>query len=671
MQITRLIVKNYRTYLDLDLDLSIKPEQSIILIGGANGGGKTTLFNAICGALYGLNIPNAAVFSRELNAGALASGGDEKDMEIKLEIHFTGKVLDQMQQYILSRSWVLIDETVRLSVMLNMNGNIIRYGAATPSAERQNSEAQVAKIIKANLPRELSEYFLFDAMSAGQKLEESQLSRIIRENIENVMGFRKYLDLAKAARRVQEVKASERLKAKAEREEYLRLTEEKRSATEMLGSMQEERRDCRAEIHSLAELVQELKKAQNQETLLKSRRDQLLGQKKEILDKESQYRAAVQDFIKELAVTIGLPQLTKNMRMEITQIVQTFDGDGSDGAASLSPEAVAVMVDRIIEFVKVRNPGTSLPQREELIKAALGSAADAFTANPWAFLEKNELAALSALIRLPRANPFVTMDIIRRELAVSIPSLAKINKQIDDLAVQMAGKDFSTLKRYEEQEALEAQLTNEIEQLESDIREKEKRIQRYDIQLQEEPDPKYEALCRLANYFELAADELLKAKKQQIEIKMRDDLNINLAAYRGVISKVELSENLRTLSFRIFHKAGNELYLDQLNAASKQVVVQVLLKALHEYGDYDPPVMIDTVMGVLDKESRSIVLEHYFPSLAHQTILLSTDSEIDPERDLEKIAAFVSAAYTLERDKEAQKTTVQTNYFGTSLEEFA
>ena len=58
MQITRLLVKNYRTYLDLDLDLRVKPEQSIILIGGANGGGKTTLFNAIHGALYGLNIPN-------------------------------------------------------------------------------------------------------------------------------------------------------------------------------------------------------------------------------------------------------------------------------------------------------------------------------------------------------------------------------------------------------------------------------------------------------------------------------------------------------------------------------------------------------------------------------------------------------------------------------------
>jgi DNA sulfur modification protein DndD len=78
-----------------------------------------------------------------------------------------------------------------------------------------------------------------------------------------------------------------------------------------------------------------------------------------------------------------------------------------------------------------------------------------------------------------------------------------------------------------------------------------------------------------------------------------------------------------------FEHSGNEVYLNQLNTASKQIVVQVLLKSLHEFGDYDPPVMIDTVMGVLDETSRATVLENYFPELSHQTILLSSDSEIN------------------------------------------
>ena len=58
MIIKRIKIKNYKTYLSLDLDLSVRSDQPIILIGGMNGGGKTTLFEAICGALYGLKIQN-------------------------------------------------------------------------------------------------------------------------------------------------------------------------------------------------------------------------------------------------------------------------------------------------------------------------------------------------------------------------------------------------------------------------------------------------------------------------------------------------------------------------------------------------------------------------------------------------------------------------------------
>ena len=42
MLIQRIKVSNYKTYLDLDLDLTVDEERPIILIGGSNGGGKTT-----------------------------------------------------------------------------------------------------------------------------------------------------------------------------------------------------------------------------------------------------------------------------------------------------------------------------------------------------------------------------------------------------------------------------------------------------------------------------------------------------------------------------------------------------------------------------------------------------------------------------------------------------
>ena len=47
MIIKNIKIRNYKTYLSLDLDLSVKSDRPIILIGGMNGGGKTTLFEAI------------------------------------------------------------------------------------------------------------------------------------------------------------------------------------------------------------------------------------------------------------------------------------------------------------------------------------------------------------------------------------------------------------------------------------------------------------------------------------------------------------------------------------------------------------------------------------------------------------------------------------------------
>ena len=144
---------------------------------------------------------------------------------------------------------------------------------------------------------------------------------------------------------------------------------------------------------------------------------------------------------------------------------------------------------------------------------------------------------------------------------------------------------------------------------------------------------------------------------------MKADLNTTLVAYENQIDRVVLSEDLSNLSFKLYHKAGNEIYLEELNAASKQIIVQVLLKSLHHYGDYNPPVMIDTVMGYLDESSRASLLENYFPKLSHQTILLSTDSEIRKTIDLPKIEDFISKRYTLVRDKENQLTQVIEGYF--------
>src|SRR5690606_29595901 len=114
------------------------------------------------------------------------------------------------------------------SVKLNMSGTVFLYGTATPAAHRIEQEAQVNKIIKANLPQELSRYFLFDAMESGNLLREDQLNRVIKENIENVMGFNKYLQMGKASENLFQHYTAQKLQVDNERRDYLSLIEVKK-----------------------------------------------------------------------------------------------------------------------------------------------------------------------------------------------------------------------------------------------------------------------------------------------------------------------------------------------------------------------------------------------------------------------------------------------------------
>lgn len=187
------------------------------------------------------------------------------------------------------------------------------------------------------------------------------------------------------------------------------------------------------------------------------------------------------------------------------------------------------------------------------------------------------------------------------------------------------------------------------------------------MQIQQEPDLKFDTLVKLRPFFDKVADSLLKKKKAQIETEMQSQLNKLLVSYKGHVARVELSDSMENFNIRLYHSAGNEISLNQLNAASKQIFIQVLLKVLRNLGDYNPPVMIDTVMGVLDNESRDALMEEYFPQLAEQTILLCTTSEIRTDSDYVKLEPFISKTYTLHRNVEEQNTTVAEGYFGISL----
>lgn len=664
MLIKRIKAKNFKTYLNLDLDISVDNDRPIILIGGVNGGGKTTLFESIYGALYGLKIYNAKQFNELLNAGALG----HEDEKIVLELHFTGRVLNEEQQYVLTRTYALNPSGHPVeSVKLNMNGTIFQYGTATPPAQRAEQEAQLNKIIKANLPQELSRYFLFDAMEAGSLLKEDQLNRVIKENIENVMGFNKYMQLAKSSENLYQAMTAQRLQVENEKKEYLDLLEQKKTKEAELNTLNLQLQDALQYSVANKELYDNLKSGLNQETTIKNKIEQTKNQIETIHKKEDLFRNELNSFVSDFEINVCLPKLTEAIKSEIALILKSKEEKLQQTNTNISVEQIEAVSKAVIRFLEQNRLIEKTVTISSIVDYVVSANANTSVVDEYDFLDYSEVKALEDLMNLKAFNQFPALQQQQIDLNLGMTQIPGLEQQIELMKAQIAGRDYGLLKGYEENEAAIKNVETRIAELNAEIAKIAKRLHAYDIQISQEPDPKYDTLGRMRAFFEDIANQLLKSKKQQIELKMKQDLNINLSAYRDVIDRVELSENLSNLTFKIFHKAGNEIYLNQLNTASKQIVVQVLLKSLHEFGDYNPPVMIDTVMGVLDETSRSTIMENYFPELSHQTILLSSDSEIRPNSDFEKIEPFVSKSYTLQRDREKQHTEVITGYFGKTI----
>lgn len=664
MLIQRIKISNFKTYLSLDLDLTVDDDRPIILIGGSNGGGKTTLFEAISGALYGLKIESKEHFIELLNQGAI----NKVKPEISLQITFVGKVLGQQQKYILKRNYILNPQGRPLeSVSLNMNGNMYVYGTMTAPKERVRAEQEISKIIKANLPQELSQYFLFDAMQSSELLKKNVFQQTIRDNFENVLGFKKYLQLKRAAEKLQQEWAEQRLEAEKEAKEYNSLCNQKEQLVIDLNTCIAEQDRLYKYMSSVEDEYQRAKEGAQQAANLSKRIQDVDGKIRAITEEAANYAENLKAFVDNIEINVFLPKLASNLSQEINNILRVKEQLQKQSTGAYPIETLRDVTAKIIDYLKELSLCSQAVDEENVVSHIVAMQNATNAKDPYDYLNDAEVNALQELSKKGNGNQFVSIDRKRQDMEIQFANLDNLKTEKRTLEQTQAGGNNLLISNYEEAKRTVEKLKTQEDNLKNEILRLEKRIHQYDVQIQQEPDVKFDTLVKLRPFFDKVADNLLRKKKVQIETEMQAQLNRLLVSYKGHVGRVELSDSMEHFNIKLYHSAGNEISLNQLNAASKQIFIQVLLKVLRNLGDYNPPVMIDTVMGVLDNESRDALMEEYFPQLAEQTILLCTTSEIRTDSDYIKLEPFISKTYTLHRNVEEQNTTIDEGYFGTPL----
>ena len=666
MQINHIHVENYKTYLMLDLDVSVKDEERpIILIGGMNGSGKTTLFDAIYGALYGLEIRDERHFRELFNSGVTNIIGKR----IVLEIDFEGMIGSKTAQYKLTRTYQIVNAKAVENVTLHIGGTTYTYGTRTAQKDRTINEEAVKKIIKANLPKELSNYFLFDAMKTSELVKDEQINQLIRDNIKSVMGFNKYSLLVNVSSKMLDEMKAGRIENENLKKEFQELQERKRNIEGELSSLRNSYDDALGYANNNREQYNMLKDGRNKNDITKDQISRTEARINEIRKSEQAFRQNADELTKQLETDIFVQKLASSIKNEVEQILNHKLSLEESKKSILSEKQIENIAGRVVAIIQKRYVISQTIDLPSIVSAVMYEQEADEIKDRYDYLNNSDVEAIKSLVNSTMMNPYNSFEQSRDRTEEEMKDLPKLQRQLESYRESLAGDDFSMISLYEENERNMTSLKEQIREKETEITRIEKEIGRYDFDTPNVPDPKFELMKQLPDFFRKLQHKLLMNRKRDIENMMKEQLNINLVSYSGTIERVELSDSDDNISFKMYHKQGNEIPLNQLNAGAKQTVMQVLLKVLYELGDYEPPVMIDTVMGVLDKESRATIIENYFPNLARQTILLSTDSEIRTEDDYKLLEAYISKVYTVHRDKEHQCTTVSDDYFGETLKD--
>ena len=666
MQINHIHVENYKTYLTLDLDVSVKDEERpIILIGGMNGSGKTTLFDAIYGALYGLEIRDERHFRELFNSGVT----DIIGKRIVLEIDFEGMIGSKTAQYKLTRTYQIVNAKAVENVTLHIGGTTYTYGTRTAQKDRTINEEAVKKIIKANLPKELSNYFLFDAMKTSELVKDEQINQLIRDNIKSVMGFNKYSLLVDVVSRMLDEMKAGRLENENLKKEFQELQERKRNIEGELSSLRNSYDEALGYANNNREQYNLLKEGRNKNDVTKDQISRTEARINEIRKSEQTFRQKADELTKQLETDIFVQKLAGSIKNEVEQILNHKMSLEESKKNILSEKQIENIASRVVAIIQKRYVTSQTIDLPSIVSAVMYEQEADEINDRFDYLNNTDVEALKSIVYSTTLNPYNSFEQTRDRTEEELKDLPKLQRQLMSYRESLAGDDFSMISLYEENERNMTSLKEQIRDKEAEIKRVEKEIGGYDFDIPNVPDPKFELMKQLPDFFRKLQHKLLMNRKRDIENMMKEQLNINLVSYSGTIERVELSDSDDNISFKMYHKQGNEIPLNQLNAGAKQTVMQVLLKVLYELGDYEPPVMIDTVMGVLDKESRATIIENYFPNLARQTILLSTDSEIRTEDDYKLLEAYISKVYTVHRDKEHQCTTVSDDYFGETLKD--
>lgn len=639
MIIKKLVLHNFGIYAGTN-KFTFDGNKNVVLIGGMNGRGKTTILEAVLLALYGRNSfayteSKFQSYSRYLDSYVNRADGTCQAY-VTLDFEMDGS------RYIVKRSW---------------EGNKRRINDIIEVWQDDKTNEFLTEnwvmFIENLLPSGLSNFFFFDGEKIAELAADSTDEKL-KESIKALLGIEVLESLDRNLEKLMQKSGKEKNKVYKEEVSY-ELKKAKEGAEQRL-------RDLDNKIHRLEdELVVADKKIEQARIEYISKGGDIFEKKEEYYKKRSEL-AAKQSQQKEQLLDTAASELPLVLVRDLLEEMKR----------SVKKEREArennVALKRIQEFYSSYKLDSNSGDLDDFIQY---------------MTDMTNKSDKDMVYNLSDASWLQLVQLCEGKLDRRIVDTNHLFELCNDTQQEIESTD--SLLSVEIDEEKIGKIYKKIIKLEHDKSKKEVELDEYkrerphinnaQIKANTEFSRYVEGMLkkletsddygRIVKYSHLATSVLseYKVKLQEKKIgKLADAMTQcykQLANKKGMIVRIEMDPV--SLDLKYLNDKKEEIPKERLSAGEKQLMVVSLLWALANCSSRKLPVIIDTPLSRLDSKHRMALIKTYFPNASDQTIILSTDSEIYGKY-YSALKKNVGNEYTLNYNDETMSTTIQTGY---------
>ncbi|NEO97362.1 MAG: DNA sulfur modification protein DndD [Symploca sp. SIO2E9] len=659
-----LVLQNFGPYLGRQvIDLRPNSEENyrpIILFGGMNGGGKTTLMDAIRLALYGqraqCSTRGSLGYSEFLSQSVNRNTPLTENTQIELEFEIIKD--DQATILRIVRTWTKEPKEGKDKL-----GILIKDGIKYEWPDQALANTW-DEYIENLLPLGISNLFLFDGEQVKELAELEIPPPVVIEAIQSLLG----LELAERLSIDLDILVNRKRKALANSQQL-------EGIEKIEQNLQEYQEAEKLAKQDVARLQKDLEKQHKQQ---RKASDKFISEGGKIAAERSQLESQLKGYhadseqIRKNLIELAAGTLPLSLIGSLLTQVQT-QGE-QEAQASQAKIALDVLKDRDKRLLDCLNklalPAKKLDKIRDLLDKenyALEQKAESHEES-WLAADVESLKYLHHLL-----NHHQQTQVIQAQKQLN--ELKELAQEIDSKERQKAAAASPEVYEKLEQDVREAQAklvqaqaayevgTRRSKQLDDLIRKTKKELAHYGEQNIDSQNDEHiiTTSVKVQKTLKLFRERLILRKLNQLELIVAECF-LYLLHKSDLVHRVAIDTH--TFSLSLYDLQGQLVPKHRLSAGEKQLLAIAFLWGLARVSGLNLPVAIDTPLGRLDSSHRANLVERYFPAASEQVILLSTDTEIgkiEVER-LREVGA-IAQEYLLKYDSGRQQTIAEPGYF--------